>query len=371
MNIRLKTPTSALLRSTRSQSGIALIIVLIVIVVLAGMASGFAWFMKVEMKLATNHLSDSELEWLGRSGVELARYVVGQQLNINEPCDCLNQKWAGGPGQTNQLLENVFLDDNYLGNGVFSVYITDNERKMNINTATDVLIENALSVMGVDATLASTISDSILDWRDDDDDAKLSGAEDEYYLGLMPPYYCKNGPLDDISELLLIQGVDPELYYGIARLEGRSPQSTFVDTDEMRIGQDRYSDEMVFEGGLMDLFCTLSSGTVNINTAPAEVLQMLPDMTPEIANEIISYRNGLDGVEATEDDIQISNINMLMQIGGIPEAVIQQLGAFCGFRSTVFEVEVVAEIEGQQRTFSSMLHRVSAKDVRILYFQWK
>ncbi|MBO4797117.1 MAG: hypothetical protein J5553_07035, partial [Verrucomicrobia bacterium] len=80
MNIRLKTPTSAMLRSTRSQSGIALIIVLIVIVTLAVMASGFAWFMKVEMKLATNHLSDSELEWLGRSGVELARYVVGQPL---------------------------------------------------------------------------------------------------------------------------------------------------------------------------------------------------------------------------------------------------------------------------------------------------
>ena len=61
----------------------------------------------------------------------------------------------------------------------------------------------------------------------------------------------------------------------------------------------------------------------------------------------------------------------LTQIGGMPEAIIQQLGAFCGVRSTVFEVEVVAEIEGQQRTFSSMLHRVSAKDVRILYFQWK
>ena len=92
------------------------------------------------------------------------------------------------PGQTNDLLEFVYLDNNELGSGVFSVSITDNERKMNINTATAALLENALSVLGADATLASTISDSVLDWRDTDDNAKLSGAEDEYYLGLDPPY---------------------------------------------------------------------------------------------------------------------------------------------------------------------------------------
>lgn len=241
---------------------------------------------------------------------------------------------------------------------------------MNINTATADLIENALSVMGVDATLSSTISDSILDWRDTDDDAKLSGAEDEYYLGLTPPYYCKNGPLDDISELLLIQGVTPELYYGIARMEGRSPSSTYINPDEMQIGG-RNEEESYFEGGMMDLFCTLSSGTVNINTAPAEVLQMLPGITPEVADEIVSYRCGLDGVEATEDDEIITNINMIMNVPGMAEATMQQLSSYCGVRSTVFEVEVRASIDGQERIFSSMIYRVSAKDVRILYFQWK
>lgn len=357
-------------RACHRQSGIALIIVMVVIIVLGTMTAGFAWFMKVEMKLANNHLSDSELEWLGRSGVELARYVVGQQLNLNQPCDALNQKWAGGPGQTNDLLEFVYLDNNELGSGVFSVSITDNERKMNINTATAALMENALTVLGADATLASTISDSVLDWRDTDDNAKLSGAEDEYYLGLDPPYYCKNGPLDDISELLMIQGVTPELYYGIARLEGRSPTSTYIDPDEVRIGNS-YEDENIFEGGLMDLFCTLSSGTLNINTAPAEVLQMLPGITPEIANEIITYRRGLDDMEGSEDDVMITGVAMLQQIPGMPPTLVQQIGSFCGVRSTVFEVEVRARVGEQERVFSSMLHRVSARDVRILYFQWK
>ena len=168
----------------------------------------------------------------------------------------------------------------------------------------------------------------------------------------------------------MIQGVTPELYYGITRLEGRSPGSTYIDPDEIRIGGS-YEDENIFEGGLMDLFCTLSSGTLNINTAPAEVLRMLPGVTPEIANEIITYRRGLDDVEGTEDDVMITGVGMLQQIPGMPQSLVQQIGSFCGVRSTVFEVEVRARVGEQERVFSSMLHRVSARDVRILYFQWK
>ena len=53
--------------------------------------------MKIETKLARNAQADPELDWLGRSGVEVARYVVGQSMNNpNEPFDALNQFWAGG-----------------------------------------------------------------------------------------------------------------------------------------------------------------------------------------------------------------------------------------------------------------------------------
>jgi general secretion pathway protein K len=74
--------------SKRRQQGIALILVLISVVVLGVLAAGFAWSMRVEVKLARNASSERELEWLGRSGVELARYVLGQQLLIGaEPYD--------------------------------------------------------------------------------------------------------------------------------------------------------------------------------------------------------------------------------------------------------------------------------------------
>ena len=82
-----------------SEQGIALIIVMVTIFVLAMLAGSFAYSMKVETKLARNAQNEAELEWLGRSGVEMARYILAQQMAIpSEPYDSLNQKWAGGPG---------------------------------------------------------------------------------------------------------------------------------------------------------------------------------------------------------------------------------------------------------------------------------
>ena len=77
-------------------AGIALIVVMIAVTVLSILAAAFAYSMKVETKLAQNSNSETELIWLGRSGVEFARYVLAIQATIgSEPYDGLNQKWAG------------------------------------------------------------------------------------------------------------------------------------------------------------------------------------------------------------------------------------------------------------------------------------
>ena len=82
-------------KRSRSKAGIALIIVLISIVVLTMLAGGFAYSMKVETRLAQNANSEAELEWLGRSGVEYARWILAEQMKIpQEPYDALNQVWA-------------------------------------------------------------------------------------------------------------------------------------------------------------------------------------------------------------------------------------------------------------------------------------
>ena len=90
--------------STPRQRGIALIVVLGFMFVLAVLVGVFGDSMRVEAILARNADSDSEVEWLCRSGVEISKYILSQQMaNTQEPYDSLNQSWAGGPGSTNGL----------------------------------------------------------------------------------------------------------------------------------------------------------------------------------------------------------------------------------------------------------------------------
>jgi hypothetical protein len=62
--------------------------------------------------------------------------------------------------------------------------------------------------------MTDDIADSILDWIDTDEETRAFGAESDYYAGMVPPYECKNGPIESIDELLLVAGVTPELLYG-------------------------------------------------------------------------------------------------------------------------------------------------------------
>ncbi len=213
---------------SRFRGGFALIIVMLAIFVLATMAAMLAFSMKVETKLASTANNDQDMIWMARSGVELARWTLVQEASIpSEPYDSLNQIWAGGAGtagESNSPVNGVPLTDYPIGNGSVSIKIIDLERYANINTATTPLLQQALTVMGVDADDMSVISDSIQDWVQPGDSPRIAGAKNDYYQSLDPPYNCKEAPIDDMSELLLVHGISehPEIYWGGDRLQ-RSP----------------------------------------------------------------------------------------------------------------------------------------------------
>src|SRR4051812_16537846 len=120
----------------RRNHGIALIIVMMVILVLAVLAGGFAYSMKIETKLARNTAYESDIEWLGRSGVELGKYALAMQLASPPPENqyfALNQVWAGGPGNpTNDVTASIQLKDVHLADGRMDITIIDMERKFSL-----------------------------------------------------------------------------------------------------------------------------------------------------------------------------------------------------------------------------------------------
>jgi general secretion pathway protein K len=359
-------------RLHRPKSGIALIIVMIAITVLSIMVAAFAYFMKVETKLAQNTTSEQELYWLGRSGVEYCRWVLSQSCP-NEPYEALNQKWAGGPGglcSTNPDAANI-QQTIQLGNGSFTWKMIDLERKANINIAGPDLIGQALTLIGVDASEFDTISGSILDWIDPDDATHIGGAESDYYQGLNPPYFSKNAPIDDLSELLLIKGITPDIFWGGAATD--HPQAAFQSKfgSSFNNRNNRFdTDEVVFPVGLTNLFAALSTGRININTASKEVLQLIPFVDETIATEIIRMRAGPDGADGTDDDTPFANPGEGLLAAGFNNETVNQIVRNCDVHSRTFEVSVDAQVAGYHRHFTAILGRGGASDVRILTFNW-
>jgi len=353
-------------------SGIALIIVMVCITVLSILAAGFAYSMKVETKLAMNANSESELIALGKSGVALAQWVLAQQLTISqEPYDALNQKWAGGPGSmmtSNSPLADVVLENIRLGHGSFSVKIVDTERKVNINMADQPLLDQAMRLIGVDAGDAGPITAAILDWIDPDNIQHIGGAESDEYSSRNPPYLAKDGPIDDLSELLLVRGISelPEVYWGGVASE-RLP-SVFQN----RLGLQSPGGQLpVFSVGLVDLFTPMSSGRINLNTASQTTLQMIPGVDENVAARIIQCRAGPDGVDGTEDDTPFRNAGEGLLCGGLNNALVGQVVRYCDVRSRTFEVQVDAQINGYHRYFYATLLRNNPRDVQVLTFHWK
>jgi general secretion pathway protein K len=347
-------------------SGMAVIVALVAVTVLTILAAAFAYSMKVETHLAANSNNDEEMLWLGRAGVQTAAWVIA--LDSNQPYDALNQIWAGGPGagsETNSALMGFNMDEVPIGApntvGTVSIKIRDLERYVNINVASPQLIQQVLTAQGVDPDRISVVSDSVLDWIDPDDDTRPAGAESDYYQGLEHPYYAKNAPLDDVSELLLIKGVTPKMYWNTNSEPGaRQNKLGFGHT---------LTEEADYQFALKDVLTPFGTGKININTADEASLMLIPGMTTDAAESIIKYRAGPDGQAGTEDDTPFQNPGMLNAAGIDPRAA-QQISQFVTTKSSTFEVEVTAHIGELSRKFKAVIWR-NGPQPQVVEFYWE
>ena len=348
---------------------------MISVMVLTVLAAGFAYSMKVETKLARNANSEAELEWLGRSGVEYARWVLANSLlDPTQPWDSLDQPWATGSGwlgPTNSPIAEV-QNPFTLGRGTVTWKIVDLERKFNINAPEPVLqqiLPQALTLIGVSPGDSTPIVNSILDWIDPDDQPHVEGAETADYQALDPPYSAKNGPLDDISELLLVKGMTPETYYGVS---ATNYQPSYYSQQRNRIGPQNAAMPTATVG-MTDLFTPLSDGRINVNTASAEVLQLLPGVDPVIAEAIVSGRAGEPDITAPGLVGPYRSVGDLQRLPELPRGgpVIASLNQFCDTRSKTFQVQVDVDVGGYKRTFFAVLGRNNQRDVLLLSFYWK
>jgi general secretion pathway protein K len=247
-----------------SERGFALLAVILILALLGIVVAEFAYSMRLEATMVRNYKE-------GVSGLYLAEAAVEQAIReilTDAPLSAMLGTEDEEPVLTflrspTQPLPVLPRTDVALGPGQFAYRVSDEEGRLNLNTALPDRVDRLLLSLGVEKQLRDTINDSLQDWKDPNDDHRVNGAESEdTYLKLPVPYRARNGPLEEVAEILQIKGVTPALYFGGA------PQP-----------------------GLAELVTVRGSGQVNINTAPERVLAALGLSLDEVKEIIHSRRS--------------------------------------------------------------------------------
>jgi len=180
----------------RYEAGLVLITVLWVQVVLTLIVTVVAHNALLDVKISRGVIGEQiRCKWASRAGVET---VIGLLAEDDRASDSFNDVWANSPADMNSVA---------LDGCVFSAEVVDEASKLNINTATK---EQLLWI----PDMTEEIADSILDWRDGDDDIRQGGAEAGYYFNMPYGYMIRNGQFKTIRELLLVKDVTEGLLYG-------------------------------------------------------------------------------------------------------------------------------------------------------------
>jgi len=185
------------------------------------------------------------------------------------------------------------------------------------------------------------IINSLKDWMDSgDDDAitGLSGAEMSYYQDKEPPYPCRNGPLTDLNELLLVKGITPELYYGTREVPGIA---RYLTVHGMQPGE-----------GTNFTF----PGRINLTTAELPVLfALLPSENRDLVEAVDELRRDIASGKQTVD---LNSPNWLNQLPGLGEIKLDP--KLITMTSDVFRVESTAYLHDASTTITAIVQRVQA-----------
>jgi general secretion pathway protein K len=79
--------------------------------------------------------------------------------------------------------------------------------------------------------LPADIADQLLDWLDEDTEARFAGAEDDAYSRRRPPMRAANAPLGDVSELRLLPAMGAEAYAALAPLVCALPAQVGINVN--------------------------------------------------------------------------------------------------------------------------------------------
>ena len=298
------------------------------------------------------------LEQMSASGINLAMAMLIKDRMESES-DSLQEDWAD-PEAINAAIAEIPFEK-----GKLEVKIADEMSKIQINALIQFPQKNQVSASQrqlwqnfagymlslyadkkdnkTDDDEPLAVIDSLIDWLDSgDNDAitGLNGAESDYYEGLEPPYECKNGPFDDLSEVRLVKGITPEIFLGIGGAAGLAQYITVYGIE--KTGDEKFT----------------FPGKININTAELPVLAaLLGPEAAELAPALIEYREATSGSVYVND---VTRVDWYKNVPGLAGAAIPP--DLISVSSSIFRITATASLNDVRVVTTAVIERTKPSE---------
>jgi len=258
-----QAPTrGAVVRGSTKHRGSALLTVLWLSAALAAIGISVASTVRTETERTATNVDDTKAYFLARGAIEQAALHVfwgrfytsdtGQPLYYRPGTPALDLAFPGGE---------------------VHVEIIPETAKLNLNSALPQSILRLLEALGLPPDRAIQITSAIVDWRTPRDPLRPSPF-DAFYSAQRPTFSARHASFQENEELLLVQGITPDIYYGTS-LSGE-------------------------RAGLRDCISVFgTNGGVEINTAQPATL-IAAGLSPEDASSIVRLRANHPIIDPTE-----------------------------------------------------------------------
>ena len=256
----------------RSQRGAALITVMLMSIIVIAILANIFYRHGIDVARAAKTMHGEQAALLALSGESWAIQVLKDDETDNPGVDHLQENWAYGlpllPVEGGSLTGHLEDLQGRININALGLYDSSGKVSTATTNATSVPYKN--SYYGLFLQLIDTLQidmypsqiAAITDWLDTNDVPLSGGAEDNEYLLKEAPYRAANQSIQDLEELLLIEGMTPELFAYLSPYINALPMANNV-----------------------------TPTTINVNTASQAVLQSLhPDIDETVAESLILTR---------------------------------------------------------------------------------
>lgn len=233
-----------------------------------------------QMRIEASGTPSLDLRLAANSGLQVALAAISELNELDGGLYGGVQGWGAPLDYAGEFL---------FGSGVsVRIHIDDEGGRIGLNPPSREQLLLLLTQMDVSQWEHDALADSLLDWIDEDEDARASGAEDDEYLRLRSPRLPANEPLRSYEDFRYIKGWSELLFD--AQGQPNANYALLVATTSLRQ-----------RGG----------NNLNLNSAPAAVRYLLAEQSGLDARRLGEHIAGDDRLTGTDDDVVIRNAGEL------------------------------------------------------------